>query len=133
MNTAHALELFPPTYTIHFMPNGPRVTDTAKAIIHDIKTMSATTKARLELLALVVALAVTIGTAFKSYVLQEPRIDKLEERQAELRSQMEVMRAKASATDVAIAGIMPQLVTIQQSLAEIKADIRDLRAKSEHP
>lgn len=119
---------FPVTFSIHFRPHGPSFTETAKAIINDLRTMSTQTKARLEFLALAVTLILTVGSAFKVFILLPPRVEALEEKSKQAEEKMDTLQGKASATDVAIAGIIPQLTAIQLGISDIKSEIRDIRS-----
>jgi len=115
------------TFSLHYEP--PRVSycETAKQTIHAIRNMSAQTKARLELFAIILSVALSISGALKVFVFMPPRVDALEKTQADQGADIKVMQAKASATDVAIAGIVPQLTAINAGVREIKDDIRELR------
>lgn len=89
--------------------------------------MSTQTKARLELSALILGLILTVASAVKVFVFLPPRVDSLE-KVADIQAQkIEAMQIKASATDIAIAGIVPQLAAINEGVSDIKADIRELR------
>jgi 5,10-methylenetetrahydrofolate reductase len=68
-----------------------------------------------------------VGAAVKVFILLPPRVDSLEDGQKSIVADIKIIQAKASATDVAIAGIVPQLTAINQGVGEIKADIRDIR------
>ena len=115
------------TFSLYYEPGRPSYVDTAKETIKAIHSMSAQTKARLELLALVLGLILSVGAALKVFVFIPPRVDSLEEGQKAMAADIKVIQARASATDVAIAGIVPQLNAINQGVSEIKSDIRDIR------
>lgn len=115
------------TFSLHSPDRLPCFTDTARDAIRDIRTMSTQTKHRLELAALILGLIVTAASAAKVFIFLPPRVTAVERVQAEHTAELKVVNARASATDVAIAGIMPQLAAIQQGVSDIKADVRDLR------
>lgn len=115
------------TFSLAPLEPRPTFTDTAQDTVRAISNMSTQTKQRLELLGLVLGLLLTLASAVKVFVFLPPRVDTLEKTQAEQAADLKVIQAKASATDVAIAGIVPQLTAINQGIGEIKADVRDIR------
>jgi hypothetical protein len=56
------------------------------------------------------------------------RVVSLEKSDVEQSVKLDAITARASSTEIAIAGIVPQLMAINQSLTEIKADVRETRA-----
>lgn len=115
------------TFSLEPIQSRPSFTDTALDTIHAVRTMSTQIKQRLETLALVLGLLLTVASALKVFVFLPPRVDSLEKTTDEQAKKIEAIQVKASATDVAIAGIVPQLTAINQGIGEIKADIRDIR------
>lgn len=115
------------TFSLEPIQPRPSFTDTAIETIHAVRTMSTQTKQRLETLALFLGLLLTLASAVKVFVFLPPRVDSLEKTTDEQAKKIEAIQVKASATDVAIAGIVPQLTAINQGIGEIKADIRDIR------
>lgn len=89
--------------------------------------MSTQTKQRLENLALLLGLILTIASAVKVFVFLPTRVETLEKSAESQASKIEAIELKASATDVAIAGIVPQLSAINQGLLRIESDVRELR------
>lgn len=107
-------------------------TETARDVIHDFKKMSNQTKARLELVALLVTLIITCASALKVFVYLPPRVDKLEADQGAIVSELQAVNLNANSTDIAIAKIEPQLAAINEGISDLKQDIRDMRrTKSE--
>lgn len=115
------------TFSLYHEPARPSYIETARETIQAIQKMSTQTKARLELLALVLGLVLSVGAAIKVFIFLPPRVDSLEEGQKSIVADIKVIQAKASATDVAIAGIVPQLTSINSGVKEIRDDIRELR------
>lgn len=115
------------TFSLHAPDPLPCFTDTARDVIRDIRTMSTQTKHRLELAALIVTLVVAGASALKVFVFLPPRVDAVEKVQLDHTAELKAIQVRASATDVAIAGIIPQLTAINQGIIEIKADMRDIR------
>lgn len=89
--------------------------------------MSNQTKARLELVALILGLFLTVASAVKVFVYLPPRVDSVERGQAEMIAEMKEIKAKAAATDVVIAGIAPQLAAMNQGIIRIESDVREIR------
>jgi hypothetical protein len=117
-------------HSLTFSLSGPpHFIDTARDVVSELRTMSTQTKARLELLALIVGLVITLASALKAFIYLPPQVDAHERAIEKLAVEVEAVKARASATDVAIAGIMPQLAAIQQGVVEIKADVRDIRSQ----
>jgi hypothetical protein len=115
------------TYSLRPIQPPASFTDTAREVIRDIQSMSAQAKARLELLAVVVGLILAVAGALKGFVFMPPRLDAHDIAIKEVQAELKAVKEKASATDIAIAGIVPQLTAINQGIGEIKADVRDLR------
>jgi hypothetical protein len=118
------------TVTYSLSPLDPLFTKTASNLINDIRTMSTETKARLELLGLILTIGLTVASALKIFVFLPPRVDQVEKNQAELVAELKAVQAKAAATDVAIAGIAPQLAAMNQGILRIESDLRELRRAS---
>jgi hypothetical protein len=121
------------TYSLRSLQPPPSFTDTARDMIRDIRTMSTQTKARLELTALLLGLFLTIASAVKVFVFLPPRVDAVEKGQAELVADLKAVQAKAAATDVAIAGIAPQLAAMNQGILRIESDVREIRRAKSGP
>ena len=77
---------------------------------------------------MVFGLIIAVASALKVFVFLPPRVDALEQSQTSQGAKIEALQAKTSATDVAIAGIVPQLQSINQGVSDIKSDIREIRA-----
>ena len=122
------------TTTVTFSLSSPdaerqTITDTAIAAYHAVRDMSTQTKQRLEMMALILGLVLTVVSAVKVFVLLPPRVDALERNAEEHTRKIEAMQTKATATDIAIARIEPQLAAINAGIAELKADVRQIRDK----
>ena len=115
------------TYSLSPLQPPPSFTDTAREVIRDLRTMSTQTKARLELIALVLGLFLTVASAVKVFVFLPPRVDAVEKGQADIMADLKAVQAKAAATDVAIAGIAPQLAAMNQGILRIESDVREIR------
>lgn len=89
--------------------------------------MSNQTKARLELVALIIGLFLTVASAVKVFVFLPHRVDAVEKNQDAIVADLKEVKAQAAATDVAIAGITPQLNAINQGIFRIESDVRELR------
>ena len=115
------------TFSLHYEP--PRVSycETARQTYQALRTMSTQTKARLEMIALVLGLVLTVVSAVRVFIYLPSRVDAVEKVQGEHTAELKAIQIKSSATDVAIAGIVPQLTAINQGITEIKGDIRDIR------
>ncbi len=87
-------------------------------------------KHRIELSALVVTTLIAIISALKAFIFLPPKVEAQGEALREVQVTLKEVQAKASATDVAIARMEPQLASINQGIFEIKADMRDLRLNS---
>ena len=66
-------------------------------------------------------------TCVKGFVFVPARVDGHDEAIKALQVEVKDVQGRASATDIAIARIEPQLAAIVGGIAEIKSDIRDLR------
>lgn len=108
-------------------PTTPCFTDTAREVMREIRTMSTTTKARIELISLILGLLLTVASALKVFVYLPPRVEALEKVAADLAVDQKAQQARTSSVEVAIAGIVPQLTAINQGVADIKDDIREMR------
>lgn len=115
------------TFSLHQFQSRPTLTDTAQDTIRALQKMSTQTKQRLENLALLLGLMLTIASAVKVFVFLPTRVETLEKSDEAQAAKIDAMELKASATDVAIAGIMPQLSAINQGLLRIESDVRELR------
>lgn len=115
------------TYSLAPFGRGSKYTATGLSIIHDLHKMSTQTKQRIEFVALLLGLLLTVSSAVKVFVFLPPRVDMLERSMVEQGVEIKAIQAKSSATDIAIARIEPQLAAIAQSIAEIKSDVRELR------
>lgn len=118
------------TFSLHEFGSTPYFTDTARDVIRDFRTMSSQTKARLELVALVLGLFLTVASALKVFIFLPPRVDAHDEAIREMQGDMKAVQAKAAATDVTIAGIAPQLASMNQGILRIESDLRELRRAS---
>lgn len=118
------------TFSLRQLDPTPTFTDTARDIIADLQKMSTTTKARLEFFALVFGLLLTVASALKVFVFLPPRVDALEKADEKRGDEIHALQLKTAATDVAIAGIIPKLDAIDKGVGDIKADVREIRAKA---
>lgn len=89
--------------------------------------MSNQTKARLELVALILGLFLTVASAVKVFIYLPPRVDAVERGHVEIMADLKEVHAKAAATDVVIAGIAPQLAAMNQGILRIESDVREIR------
>jgi septal ring factor EnvC (AmiA/AmiB activator) len=121
------------TYALRPLDPLPSFTDTARDVIRDIRCMSTQTKARLEHTALILGLILTVCSALKVFVFLPSRVNAHDQAIKEIQADVKAVQAKASTTDVAIARMEPQLAAINQGIAEIKADVRDIRRGSTSP
>ena len=117
------------TFSLHHCEPRRCFVDTAQETYHALCNMSTQTKARLELIALLVALALTLASAAKVFVFLPHRVDAVEKEAAIQAARIEVLQVKGSATDVAIAGILPQLTEIRSGISRIEQEVRDQRNK----
>lgn len=117
------------TFSLHYEPPRHCFVDTAEETYKALRNMSTQTKERITFwLGLVISL-IAIGSAFKSFIYMPPRLDGIEKEVAAQAVKIEAMQLKASATDVAIAGIMPQLAEIRSGVVRIENEVRDQRNK----
>jgi predicted transcriptional regulator len=102
-------------------------TDTARDVIRDIQDMSTQTKARLELLGLIVTIILGVSSALSVFVFLPPRVDALEKAEAETSAKIEAIQAKATASDIAVAEMRADVRAIAAGVLRIESDVRDIR------
>jgi hypothetical protein len=109
--------MYPITFSLKSIPPRHSYLDTAKDALQQIHTMSAQTKARIELFAIVVTLILSVAATAKVWFILPDKVDRQERAIAELQTRREVDRE-----------ILMKLVwqndRIFADIAEIKAAVK---------
>jgi hypothetical protein len=115
------------TFSLAPLQSRPSFTETARETIRDLRNMSTQTQKRIELLALIVGLVLTVSSALKVFVFLPPRVDAHDTAIKEVQAELKVVQAKASASDVAVAEMKADVRAIAAGITRIESDVRDIR------